>query len=758
MTAGTKKNALPRDARQTPLEGLTRRRRWLFRGALLLAPLLLLGVVEIGLRVGGYGYNPDFFRRVRIGAEDYFVQNEDFSFRFFPRETARNPGPVRFPAHKAPGTFRVFIFGESAAMGDPAQSFAPYRYLEMMLREKYPDRKFELINVAFTAINSHVILPIARECAAHEGDLWIIYMGNNEMVGPYGAATVFGLRAPPLWAVRLNLALQETRVGQLLVSWARGLGGKSKRTVWGGMEMFLENQISPQDPRKQTVYRNFAANLRDIVNEGLHSGAKVILSTVSVNLRDCPPFASLANTNLPAAEQARFQQLLAEGKSLQAQSNLVAAAERFAQAEKIDPQFAETHFRRGQCLLDATNAAAHEPFQRACDTDALPFRADTQINTTIRRFAQDRISERLMLCDAEDDLAKAGPGGSAGDESFYEHVHFNPRGNYRLALAWAEQIARWLPQAGGQKVQPTWATQEQCDEALGLTLWNRYFLVQTVMRRMGQPPLSTQPNNAERLVVLRAEAQDLLRQQAEPGAVQRVRQSYETLLERSPNDPFLYEGLANFLEATGDTKGAIDAYRRLNQLLPDDFYSCLQLGRLLGEQGQLEQAQPFLEKATRLRPSLPEGWHELGVVLAAQEKFPAALECMLRAEQIRPTDAANVCFTAKVLAKLQRRPEAIERYRRAIQLRPEYWEARFELAGELAGSGQVNEALQEYVEVLKINPRHALTHVNAGVMLVRINKLKEAIAQFEAALRLEPTNRVAQEYLDDVRAHLATKP
>jgi len=42
-------------------------------------------------------------------------------------------------------------------------------------------------------------------------------MGNNEMVGPFGAATVFGAKAPPLGFVRLNLAIQKTRVGQLLV-------------------------------------------------------------------------------------------------------------------------------------------------------------------------------------------------------------------------------------------------------------------------------------------------------------------------------------------------------------------------------------------------------------------------------------------------------------------------------------------------------------------------------------------------------------
>ena len=41
-------------------------------------------------------------------------------------------------------------------MGDPAQSFAPDRFLEVLLREKHPGSKFEVINVAFTAINSHL--------------------------------------------------------------------------------------------------------------------------------------------------------------------------------------------------------------------------------------------------------------------------------------------------------------------------------------------------------------------------------------------------------------------------------------------------------------------------------------------------------------------------------------------------------------------------------------------------------------------------
>ena len=89
-----------------------------------------------------------------------------------------------------------------------------------------------MVNVAMTAINSHVILPLARECAGHQGDLWVIYMGNNEMVGPFGAATVFGFKAPPLWLVRASVAVQRARFCQLLVGLGRKFQSRSRTSSW----------------------------------------------------------------------------------------------------------------------------------------------------------------------------------------------------------------------------------------------------------------------------------------------------------------------------------------------------------------------------------------------------------------------------------------------------------------------------------------------------------------------------------------------
>jgi hypothetical protein len=183
------KNAVP----QKPAFKLSRRRLWLFR---IFAPVVVLvlfgGGLELALRLCGYGYPANFFLKTEIGGKDYYVSNDRFGYRFFPPALARTPVPMRLAVKKPANTYRIFVFGESAAMGDPDPTFGAWRYLKVLLHERFPGTDFEVVCVAMTAINSHVILPLARECAGHDGDLWIIYMGNNEMVGPFGGGTVFG--------------------------------------------------------------------------------------------------------------------------------------------------------------------------------------------------------------------------------------------------------------------------------------------------------------------------------------------------------------------------------------------------------------------------------------------------------------------------------------------------------------------------------------------------------------------------------------
>jgi tetratricopeptide (TPR) repeat protein len=719
--------------------------------AVVIIPLLLICGAETALRVAGYGYRTTFFRPLRIGGEEYLVENDKFGWRFFPPEISRSPSPVRMLAHKPAGTFRIFLFGESAALGDPEPAYGVGRYLQTLLQERYPRLRFEVVCVAMTAINSHAVLPLARECAALQADLWIIYMGNNEMIGPFGAVTVFGRQSPPLWYVRLNLAIQKTRLGQLLASGGRRLSGVAGAhgPSWGGMQMFLKNRIAPEDQRKEKVYYCFKRNLEDILRVGRAAHVPMILSTVAVNLKDCAPFGSLTNT-IAGASGPQFEQLYAEAVEEQGRGDFAVAARGFENAAALEPHHAELHFHWGQCLLELTNAAAAKAhFTRARDDDALPFRADSRINATMSETAARLAGRDLTLCDAVSSLAEHSPVGIPGDEAFYEHVHLNFAGNYRLALALADDVVPSLPAAITQTVGERWASQETCEKELGLTDWNRRDVYENVRRRLLQPPFTGQSANAQKARTYGQRLEELHRL-LNATNVEPARKIYLEAIRRAPEDFRLHVNYAAFLEAIQDMAGAEAEWKEVQGLVPHHYLAYFQIGRLLAEQGQAEQARHWLLRALEMRPDLSEGWYELGRLEGASGQYEAALVSFQRARQLVPGEPRYHSEMAKALIKLNRGPEAIAQLEEALRIGSVTWEAHYLLGEQLAFAGRIPEARREFEQTLRLKPGYAMAHLNLGVALVKEGQLEDARREFEEVLRLEPENKAAKNALSQL--------
>ncbi len=747
--AGRQLKARPEKRRTAPPEPPPGR-QWIFRvAAFLVIPLLALALLEAALRLSGYGYPTSLFEKVRLGGADFLLNNEKFSLRFFPPRLSRWPSPLMIEPVKPAGACRIFIFGESAAQGDPEPAFGAGRYLEALLRERYPGVNFEVVNVAITAINSHVILPIARECARYNGDLWIIYMGNNEMIGPFGAATVFGAKAPPWPVVRVGLALQTTRVGQLLMDLENRFKGSAGRPdTWGGLQMFQGNQLAPNDPRKEVVYKNFQRNLRDILRAGLNSGAAIVLNTVAVNLKDCPPFASLPSATLASGDREKCDRLCADGRVAEMNADWKLAAADFGQAGALDPQLAEAQFRQGESLLhlgDAAAAAAH--LQKACDCDALPFRADSRINAIIREAGQKMGGPDLVLCDAAASLTE--PGKIPGDETFYEHVHFNFDGNYRLAMLWAAQAGQLLPDDVKNKARGGWASQEVCEARLGLTDWNRSDVLNAVRQRMERPPLNSQFNNGPRLSELTARIDGLLRQRTASAAIT-ARALYVDAIERAPRDYYLPENFGEFLELTGDLKQAAQEWKQAAQLMPRNPFAFLTEGQLLEKLGELSPARDSFRQALKLHPRYAEAWFELGKLDAIEGKLEDAVKNYQQAAALQPNDAQTHLSLGKALSLLKRTDESTLEFRRALKLDAANWEAHYALGGELGMHGRIEEAKAEFEQVIRLQPEFAMGHLNLGVALLKLNDPAGARAQFAETLRLDPANKTARSYMASI--------
>ena len=109
-------------------------RTWLLRLSLMVCvPALLIGVAEGILRLAGYGHPSSFFVSSPHHGEGELIENAKFAWRFLPPTLARASQPIMIHPEKSPGTIRVFVFGESAAEGDPEPAFGLPRLLEVLL-------------------------------------------------------------------------------------------------------------------------------------------------------------------------------------------------------------------------------------------------------------------------------------------------------------------------------------------------------------------------------------------------------------------------------------------------------------------------------------------------------------------------------------------------------------------------------------------------------------------------------------------------
>jgi tetratricopeptide (TPR) repeat protein len=760
-----------------------RRRMWLFRLTLMiLAPALFLGLLEAGLRLGGYGYPTTFF--LGPDANGTYRDNPQYGWRFFPPAIARRPSPCLVSAKPA-GTIRILILGSSAAKGVPETSVGFGRILEVLLRDRYPDVKFEVVNAAMTAINSHVVLQIARDCAAQQPDLFVVYMGNNEVVGPFGPGTIFQQWSQSLKFIRASIWVRTTRIGQLLNAVVQRARTKNETPAsWQGMEMFLGNQVAADDPRLESVYGSFRQNLLDICGVGRRAGAAVVLSTVAVNLRDCPPFASQHRGDLSPEQLAKWESAYRAGVDLEAKGRCGDALKEYERAAQIDDRFAELQYRLGRCLAELGHPVeARDRFVLARDLDVLRFRADSRINAAIRAVAAEE--ETLGVCgaDAEKTLADSNLAhdGIAGNELFYEHVHLTFDGNYLLARAVMQQVEKALPQLASSRKTAVILSRKQCAEYLALTPWDEYQMARQILEMTSRPPFTGQLEHSARQAASQSQVESLRKQVLAPRALEAVCGSYEAALEKAPDDWLLHYRYGEFALASGRFQIAAEQLRIVLEKIPWESVMHNELGSALRGCGQLHEAITHFRKALKINPSDATTHNNLGNALSSLGQTDEAIECFQKvleidpksviaynnigavysnrgqidqaiaqfekALEIEPQDARAHDNLGKSLSMQKRTDEAITHLRKALEIDPNLASAHFNLGNTLADCRQVDKAIVHFRRAVELEPMNPLAHNNLGTVLIGRGKLDEAIAQFREALGIDPANANARSNL-----------
>lgn len=758
---------------------ISRRKLWLFRiGLAVFAPLAFLLLCEAALRVIGYGYPTGFLLPAVVNGRDAWVPNPRVGRRFFGADYERKPAVFAIPREKPKGAVRIFVFGESAAFGDPAPEFGLPRLLETLLHGRYPHTRFEVVNAAMTGINSHAIREIAHDCAAADGDLWVVYMGNNEVVGPFGAGTVFGPQAPSESLIRGSLAIKSTRFGQLLSAAEQALNPPpASRRQWDGLLMFVENQLREDDPRMRRVYQHFAANLNSILDDAKQAGVGVVLSTVAVNLRDCAPFASLNKPGLSPEQRTAWKAAYRRGRAEQKAGRPHEAITHFRAAAEIDDTYADLTYAMAECLLaDGKPREAASLFALAREQDVLRFRCDSKLNEVTREVAAEHTNDRVRLVDAEQEFARAA--GDVPDRThFYEHVHLTFLGNYLLARTMIDDLDALLPKRVRDSEEADaaeWLTAEECAQRLGWTSWPQVLALDDILRRLSDPPFTAQANHAAQVAALQYQADRARTKIAAESA--RADELFAPALAAAPDDPMLHAQLCQLHSQAGDAKAAIADARRAVELLPtcvdywlllasalatdqqfedaadayrealevddENSFAMLNLARIEAALNRREDAMATYRRAIAADPHAGAAYFELGQLQEDKGKFSEAEEnyrLALANPPLRPQELAALAFLCQQRGWWN---EAAETFLAAAKGNPRDPSLRIAAAESLAAAGKHAAALEQYRQAVKIAPDMGETHLLLGVALATgaqlDEQLDEAIEQLREAVRLMP--------------------
>ena len=736
--------------RKKELKPAASAKEWLFRAlALFGIPALLFLGLEGGLRLAGFGRPAEFL--IPDERPGYWRTNPDFAGFFLPRNFELRPLNFRIAGRKPANTVRIVVLGESAAQGVPAPAFGFAPQLRAQLRARYPGKDIEVINTGIVAINSHVVYQIARELAKFSPDLFLVYLGNNEVVGPYGPGCAYLSEMPPLWVIRLSVAAKSSRSGQLLAAVFSKLPRRTQRPIeWGGMAMFVNDAVRGDDPRLEAVYQNFAANLRGIVDVATAAGAKTLLCTVVANLKDSAPFLSLHRSDQTEVDLAAWQQVFERGKLAWLLGEEAAARRDLQEALRIDPQYADTAFMLGSQELKAGNIApARRLLLTAAHWDALRFRPDARINATIRQVAREQgpgvsLLDAAMLLGSDPDATAPPP----GRELLFEHVHFDWNGNYQLALRLAQRVDAVL--GGKQPELGPWLDSSEVAAALAYTGHERLAMLQRAADIMRNPPFTNQLNYFEDQARLAREISRVETASHSPESRRQAQAVAEAAIAADPENPALAgiaEGIATDL---GDLAGALALARRAAELLPADPAPLADLASLLAQQGKFTEAEKILQHAANQSADPDKLAPSLAALYARMKRFAEGRAYLDRAIARRPADQKLRQMRGN-LARLAGNMTAAEsEFRAVLDADPGNQSALEALVSLLTFLGQSTAAEQASLAVAENQTRNQLNNL-------RVARIHEARGDDAQAVRFLQAAELSGPVAAALEVHLAKK-
>jgi tetratricopeptide (TPR) repeat protein len=145
----------------------------------------------------------------------------------------------------------------------------------------------------------------------------------------------------------------------------------------------------------------------------------------------------------------------------------------------------------------------------------------------------------------------------------------------------------------------------------------------------------------------------------------------------------------------GDLKGAEYAFHRVTEADPGYDDGWLNIARALIQEGETEEARPFVERALALDPTLARGHFFLAMVQKAAGDYDGAIRSLQETARQYPRDRVTTNQLGRILFLQRRYGDAAAALRKTLDVDPEDVQAHYNLMLCYRGLGQTEKAGRE---------------------------------------------------------------
>ncbi len=165
----------------------------------------------------------------------------------------------------------------------------------------------------------------------------------------------------------------------------------------------------------------------------------------------------------------------------------------------------------------------------------------------------------------------------------------------------------------------------------------------------------------------------------------------------------------------------------------------LNLSKVLGWAGKLEEARVPLERAAAVFPDRAEVHFNLGVIHQRSGRLEQAAGELQTAVALAPESPEAHFNLGVVYGRMDRLDDAVAALEQAIRLRDDYPEAHYNLGSLRRRQGAYGTAIPALERAITLKPDAAETHAQLALALRDEGRLDDAVAAFGRALELDPT-------------------